>query len=156
MSDSEQIIDLADSLSRWCQDSVKGSGMIFQCNEVDLAAEEAFAADKLFPVFLHVVTMRPPPIDPDLRVIQCTNPDYMFAIQPVVPSPHHAGIEQKWESRLRALIASFKEQAKATAGLVDVTDEGLDYAICSSWNDVLTFDSVEAALDHYMAETIGK
>ncbi len=155
MRDPERIVDLADSLSRWCQESVKGSGITFRCNEVDLAAEEAFAADKLFPVFLHVVMMRPP-IDPDLRVIQCTNPDYMFAIQPVVPSPPCSGIEEKWESRLQPLIASFKEQAGASAGLVDVTDEGLDYAICSSWNDVPTFDSVEAAMNHYVEEAIGK
>ena len=175
MTEPVEIIDVADTLSRKFQDLAKGTGITFRsnlshkfqelakgtgitlrCNDDDFAfaADEAFAVDKLFPMFLDMAMMLPP-TDPDLRVVQCTNPDYMFAIQSVVPSLPHSGIEEKWESRLRTLITSFKEQAGASAGLVDMTEVGLDYAICSSWNDVPTFDDVESALNHYRSQVIG-
>lgn len=70
----------------------RSKGYHFDATTSHPVAEEVFATDKLFPVFLHVVMMRPP-IDPDLRVVQCTTPDYIFAIQPVVPSPPRSGIE---------------------------------------------------------------
>ena len=148
ISDPEQIIDLADSLSRWCQEQIGGSQITFRVDELEWSAEGAFAPHALLPMFLHMAIFLSPE-GPELQMLQCRNLAYVFEVQAVIPARLHSHVEENWKVRLQQIIATYKAEAGALPAIINVIDPFYDFAICSSWNDVPTFDSVEAAMEHY-------
>lgn len=148
MSNLVEVIDICESLARKCQAQVKGSRTRLRCNQYEMPAEEAFAADKLFPVFLDMA-MKLPPEDPDLQVGQYKNFNTVFDIQAVVPSCSVSKTASKWETRLRRVIDTYIGQSLYSSGLVDLSSHFNEFATSISTDKIPTFDNVESALAHF-------
>lgn len=153
MNDSIKLIDICDSLSSMCQALVHGSRLRFKCNQHEMSAEEAFAAGNLFLVFLDIA-LKMPPDDESLRVAQCKNFNTVFDIQAIVPSYLGSVVENKWEDRLRKLIASFKAQGSQPDKTIDLSGHFSDFAISISTDKIPTFNNVESALKHFRGEDV--